>query len=120
MRLALNTIKKRELIAERAVTWGLPLAIIPSLRYVEDHDKPAKIRKELFVRDFTSYAVGLGIYLATLIPLTKIVKTAAISDFKKHMIPVTAAATAFCVWSGMIAPKLSKIMTKNRKLDFTI
>ncbi len=114
--ISTNIIKKfktDEKVAIQGVTWGLPLAMIPSLRFAQDVDKPKKDRNELFLRDFTSYAVGVGLYAVSAFPLTKkLDKVKDLSPFKKSVLPIAAGTTAFSIWSGVFAPKLSKYLTK--------
>ena len=108
--LNLNNIKNKEIWAERAVVWGLPTVMVPALRYMTDVDKPKRLRNELLLRDIGTYSVGAGIFLgitATLQRLTKINKLKAI----------TAASAASSLWCGLLAPKLSKKLTKEKKLN---
>ncbi|MDD3688361.1 MAG: hypothetical protein PHE56_16575 [Bacteroidales bacterium] len=112
--------ESKRLLAIRTVGWGLPLTLIPLLRFVEDKDKKPSLRKELFFRDFASYFVGTGIYFGALYGALKAFKSPAIKKLSKNIkmiAPEIIATTSFCLWSGVIAPKLSKKTFKRKELD---
>lgn len=99
----------------RVIGWGLPVALIPSLRFAQDSDKSPSLRKELFVRDFSSYSIGTGIYFGALYGAFKAVKSPIIKNLsknKKMILPEVIATASYCLWSGIIAPKLSKKFNK--------
>lgn len=99
-------------MAERVVTWGLPMMLIPALRFFQDSEKPEQMRKELFVRDFSSYAVGVGLYMLSFAALAG-KKTA------NSLKPVIGGVLSFSVWSGALAPKFSKFLVENKIVPST-
>ncbi len=118
MKLGLNVInravdrvrqlppKEKEKWAEMAIIWGVPTVAVPSLRYVNDADKPENIRKELFLRDFAGYSIGSAIFLGGLWFLSEKVKKV------KNLTAIAIASTASAVWCGFIDPKISKLLTR--------
>lgn len=91
---------------ERGIIWGVPTAVVPTFRYLEDTDKPDHIRNELFLRDFAGYGIGSAIFISTLALLEK----------HKKIKPVHAlltASVAAATWCGLLDPKLSKFLTRD-------
>lgn len=110
-KLSKTSAESKRLMAIRIIGWGLPVALIPGLRFTQDNDKKPSLRKELFVRDFTAYSVGTGIYFAALTGAKKAINAPLaknLSKNKKMILPEVASTTSFCLWSGLIAPKISK------------
>lgn len=98
---------------ETVVTWAGPALFIPTLRF--PLDKPED-RKELFVRDFSTYAVGSMIFLGTMGLtglLLKKVSPAKITPQVKRLISFFAAFASYVLYCGIGAVKLSKNFTKN-------
>ncbi len=112
----LKNIKDPALMAERVITWCAPVLLIPALRYVQDSDKPKDLRNELFVRDLSSWALGTGIYFASLIVAAKTMNSGKIfktaSEGTKRIATISAAVGAYCTWSGFLGPKFSKFIMK--------
>lgn len=46
-------------VVREVLTWGLPPLAIPTMRYLQD---PPESRKQLFVRDASTYVMGAAIY----------------------------------------------------------
>lgn len=107
------TNETKRLIGVKAIAWGMPVSLIPALRYMQDSDKKPSLRKELFVRDFGAYSVGTGLYMGASYGLGKALKTPKaqklnLSKNKKVLLPEFAAGSLFCLWSGVFAPKFSR------------
>lgn len=91
----------------QVITWVAPAIGIPALRYL--HDAKDR-RKELFLRDATTYSLGTVIYFAVgfltkkLLTALNLFKNAANRDFASFLMAITANI----LYAGIGAVKLSQ------------
>lgn len=118
-----KSVEDQRLDAIRIIGWGMPIAFVPSLRYMQDKDKPKALRKELFVRDFASYSVGTALYALTIVASRKMVSLPKInkklSENVSKLLPDVIAVSSFCIWSGIFGPKFSKKLQPKLKINKT-
>lgn len=100
--------------AQEILTWTTPSLVIPALRFVQDDPKD---RKELFIRDFTSYAIGGCSYFAgtalgqLFFKTTKLVKNKPMVNFLSFL----TGLAGYLLYSGIGAVQLSKKLSKKKK-----
>lgn len=105
---------ERLLKAQEILTWTTPSIVIPALRFVQDDPK---VRKELFIRDFTSYAIGGCSYFAgtalgqLFFKTTQLVKNKPMVNFLSFL----TGLAGYLLYSGIGAVQLSKKLGKNKK-----
>ncbi len=99
---------------ETALTWITPPLAIPALRYFQD---PPELRKTLFVRDFTTYSIGAGIFLLTgwlthtALKASGIIKNPSVLKLAAFL----TALTANLLYAGVGAIKLSQRLNPAQK-----
>lgn len=93
--------------AQEILTWTTPSLVIPALRLTQDNPED---RKELFIRDFTSYAIGGCSYFAgtalgqLFFKTTKLIKNKPVVNFLSFL----TGLTGYLIYSGIGAVQLSK------------
>ena len=97
---------------KEVLTWTAPALVVPALRFQQD-DRAN--RKELFLRDASTYTLGAALFLGTAFIgrhlLGKLsVFSPAVRDFTSFMV----ALTANLLYAGVGAVKLSKSFTSRQ------
>jgi hypothetical protein len=87
--------------------WIGPATLIPAMRYFQD---PKETRDQLFVRDFSTYSLGAGLFYGAASLTEKVMDKAKLV---KHLpargfVGFLAGFTAYNAFSGMGALKLAK------------
>ncbi|MCA9799171.1 MAG: hypothetical protein KC474_06440 [Cyanobacteria bacterium HKST-UBA04] len=83
---------------QHLMTWVTTPIVVPAARFFID---PPQRRKQLFVRDFSTFVLGSGIYFLTLMSASTLLKKAvpALSPPMKQFIPFLIGMTAYCGFS---------------------
>ncbi|MCE3234235.1 MAG: hypothetical protein K0Q50_415, partial [Vampirovibrio sp.] len=89
-----------------ALTWVAPAIGIPTLRYFQD-DKAQ--RKELFVRDASTYTLGALLFLGTYFAGKRMMHHfPRLGDGSRELIPFTVALAVNILYAGIGSVRLSK------------
>ncbi len=93
--------------AKETLTWVAPAVGIPALRYFQDQKEQ---RKELFVRDASTYSVGALIYLGLFFGGKSFLKhlKPTLNEHVRDLSAFLVAITANIVYAGIGAVRISQ------------
>ncbi len=91
-------------------TWVVPAVFIPMGRYLEDKiTSPAK-KKELFVRDLTTYSVGTALYFAGRGIVNAFANKKGLHSKEKEFLGNAVGAAAYTAYAAIGSVKFTKFL----------
>jgi hypothetical protein len=98
----------------QTLTWTAPAVVIPSLRFVQDVKARPETANELFIRDFTSYAIGATCFLVGKYLANKGFKAAGLfkNDHLREFTAFLTGLTGYLLYSGIGALKVANHFSK--------
>lgn len=100
-------------LVKKLLTWITPAIGIPALRYSQDTQAQ---RRELFIRDASTYTVGALLFLGTERAMQAILEKTALCKTSKEIGALLIALTANITYAGIGAIHLSRWLTQKQKM----
>ena len=103
---AINRISTRNLLrVGEIVTWLGPTLVVPAMRYAQD---PPETRDRLFVRDFSTYAIGSAAYFAMRGLTVRLLQGRFANPNVATMLSMVAGVLGNIAYAGLGAVRFSK------------
>jgi hypothetical protein len=93
--------------ADQAIVWLIPTLCVPSIRFFQD---PVTERKKLFVRDFSTYAIGAALFFMVARFSDEVLKKTIQDTTRRYLASIFAGTAASVVFCGIGAVRLSQWM----------
>ncbi len=110
-----TNIAKKSTPIELFLTWITPAIFVPMGRFVEDKDTSLSKKKELFVRDFTTYSIGASLYFAgrgIVKGLTK--NNKSLTSKEKRLLGVAVGVGVYNLYAALGSIKTARFLGMNK------